>query len=83
MAELSERWTVNLEVWSMQVQTPSEIFCFYFYSSPTNKIIFIRRETLLIKIFIIRRKYKPEDLFRPEVATNLQLNRKFRPLFII
>ena len=36
----------------------------YFYSSgiPLNNI------------FIIRRKYKPEDLFRQEVATNLQLN---------
>ena len=42
----------------------------YFYSSgiPLNKI------------FIIRSEYKPEDLFRQEVATNLQLNRKFWPL---
>ena len=26
------------------------------------------------QIFIIHRKYKPEDLFRPKVATSLQLN---------
>ena len=37
----------------------------------------------LNKIFIIRREYKLEDVFKPEVATNLQLNRKFPPLFII
>ena len=32
---------------------------------------------------VIRREYKPEDIFiifRPEVATTLQLNRKFQPL---
>ena len=29
-------------------------------------------------IFIIHREYKLEDLLRPEVATNLQLNQKFR-----
>ena len=52
----------------MQVRTPSEIFCLYFYSSPTNKIIFIRLE------------YKPKDLFRLEVATNLQLHQKFNCL---
>ena len=83
VAELSERWTVDLEVRPMQVRTPSEnillLFLFvsdeynYFYSSgiPFNKM------------FIIRQEYKSEDLYRPEVATNLQLNRKFRPLFII
>ena len=36
----------------------------------------------LNKICIIRREYKTKDLFRSEVATNLQLNWKFRPLFI-
>ena len=62
---------------------PSEIFCFYIYSCPMNTIIFIHQGIQLNKIVIIRREYKPEDLFRPEVATNLQLNQKFRPLFII
>ena len=76
VAELSEHWTADLEVQPIQVRT------FYFYSSPTIKIILIRRNPVEI-IFIIRREYKPEDVFRLEVATNIQLNRKFPPLFII
>ena len=76
VAELSERWTVDLEVWPIQVQNPSEIFCFYFFIRP--------RGILLKQIFIIRREYKPEYVFRPKVATNIHLNRKFfPPLFII
>ena len=53
VAELSERWTVDLDVRPMQVRTPSEILCFY---SPTNKIIFIRRESRWIKflLFVVR-----------------------------
>ena len=39
VVELSERWTVDQEVRAIQVRTPSEIFSFYLYSSPTNKII--------------------------------------------
>ena len=82
VAELSQHWTVALEVREIQVRTRQKhllLFVFvpdeynYLYSSgiPFNTI------------FIIRREYKPVDLFRPEVATNLQLNRKFRALFII
>ena len=59
VAELSERWTVDLEVRPMQVRTSSEIFCFHFYSFPTNKFIFMRRESRGIKFFILR-EYKPE-----------------------
>ena len=56
------------------------------------KIIFIRPRRLQLflfignpveNFFIIRWEYKPEDVFRPEVVTNLQLNQKFPPLFII
>ena len=45
VAELLERWTVDLEVGPMEVRFPSEIFWFYFYVSPTNKIIFVRRKS--------------------------------------
>ena len=41
-----KRWSVDLEVRAIQVRAPSEIFWFYFWRFPTNKIIFIfiRRE---------------------------------------
>ena len=48
-----------------------------------DKVKLIRRESRLI---IIRREYKPKDLFitfKPVVVTSLQLNRKFRPCYII
>ena len=48
VAELSERSTIDLEVRPMQVRTPSEIFWFYFYSSPTIKTIFIHQESVEI-----------------------------------
>ena len=43
----------------------------------------IRRESRLI---IVCREYNPKDLFiifRPEIVTSLQLNRMFRPCYII
>ena len=57
------------------------IYIIYIYIYKMVKLI--RRESRSI---IIRRKYKPEDLciiFRPEVATSLQLNRKFQPCYKI
>ena len=80
VAELSE--ALDLDVRAIQVRTLSEIFCFYFYSSRRIKLFLFVRNSVEYN-FIIRREHKPEDLFRAEVATNLQLNRKFWPLFII
>ena len=57
----------------MQVGTPSEIFWFFLFVLDEQNY-FYSSEIPLNKIVIIRREYKPEDLFRPEVATNLQLN---------
>ena len=65
----------------MQVRTTSEILRFFNRPRRIKLLLFV--EILLNKIFIIRREYKPEDLLRPEVATNLQLNQKFWSLFII
>ena len=48
VVELSEALDSRPEASS----NPSEIFCFYFYSSPTNKIIFIRRESRGIKFLL-------------------------------
>ena len=62
VAELSEGWTVDLEVRPMQVGTPLEIF-YYFCSSPTNEIIFIRQESPPDEYKkIIRRESSPDEL---------------------
>ena len=82
VAKLSERWTVDLKVRAIQVPTLSEIFAFIFIRLRWLKL-FYSSGILLNKFFIIREEYKPEDVFRPEFVTNLQLNRKFLPLFII
>ena len=65
-------WTVDLEVQAIQVWTPSEIFCFYFYSSLMNKIICIRRESHWIKCL----------LFFGNINRKIYLGRKLRPISI-
>ena len=58
----------------MQVRnTVRNILLLFFIRSQRIKL-FLFVGILLNKICIIHQKYKPEDLFRPEVATNLQLN---------
>ena len=71
VAELSERWIVDLEVRPIQVRTPSEIFGFYIYSSPTNNIIFIHQESRGIKFL----------LFVGNINRKIYLDRKLRPIY--
>ena len=82
VAELSERWTVDLEVRAIQVRTRQKYFPLIFIRTRWLKL-FYSSGIQLNNFYIIRREYQPKDVFGPEVATNLQLNRKFLPLFII
>ena len=73
VAELSEALNLDhshLEVRAIQVQTLSEIFWFYFYSSPTNNIIFIRLESHWIKFL----------LFVENINRKIYLDRKLQSI---
>ena len=81
VAELSERWTVDLEMRPIQVRTRQKYFAFIFIRLRRLKLLLFVGNSVGIKNLL--NVGKPEDVFRPEVATNLQLNRMFPPLFII
>ena len=71
VAELSEVLDSRPGGVSDPSSNPSEIFCYYFYSSPTNKIIFIRRESCWIKC----------SLFIENINRKIYLDRKLRPIY--